>query len=202
MTVEDIKNLPEDFKKAVKELYKRFDIAPVTQPVVQNPVQAPVTLSESKLQDGTVVKYESLTPGAVLTVVGPDGELPAPSGEHTLEDGTKIVVGEGGKIESVTPGQAPPMMNNAPQAPNILMEKHEKLKAEFSALSVELAKQKQSFEAQVKKLNDEVAVFKKDVAEFIGLFNAISDIPSAKPIETPKNKHEKPSRLNRIINAK
>lgn len=60
---------------------------------------------DAKLNDGTIVRVEAdaFAEGLPLLVVTPDGLIPAPTGEHTLEDGTVIVVDEAGLITSVTP---------------------------------------------------------------------------------------------------
>lgn len=52
---------------------------------------------DAKLEDGTVVRVEgdSLAEGAAVFVVTEEGEVPAPDGVHTLEDGTKIQTAEG-----------------------------------------------------------------------------------------------------------
>lgn len=59
---------------------------------------------DAKLVDGQTVIHvdgENFEVGAQLHVVTPDGMIPAPAGEHTTEDGTKIVVDEAGIITSV-----------------------------------------------------------------------------------------------------
>jgi len=56
-----------------------------------------------KLNDGTtIVSYDGEVPaqGMPLFVVTPEGRIPAPDGEHTLEDGTVLVV-IGGLIAEV-----------------------------------------------------------------------------------------------------
>jgi hypothetical protein len=66
-----------------------------------------VKLATAKLKDGTVVEAEELAPGAALVVVAEDGsKSPAPAGEHTLEDGTVVLVDESGSIVSLKPLEA------------------------------------------------------------------------------------------------
>jgi hypothetical protein len=51
-----------------------------------------------KLADGTEIEVSGeVAPGSVVTIQG----VPAPAGEHVLEDGTKIEVAEGGVITEV-----------------------------------------------------------------------------------------------------
>ena len=63
-----------------------------------------VKLASAKLVDGTVVEAEEFVPGAALVVVAEDGsKSPAPTGEHTLEDGSVVLVDESGSIVSIEP---------------------------------------------------------------------------------------------------
>lgn len=64
-----------------------------------------IKLESAKLIDGvTVVEYEKLEPGFPVFVVDAEGnKVPAPAGEHVLEDGiTKIEVDEAGLIMEVS----------------------------------------------------------------------------------------------------
>jgi hypothetical protein len=66
-----------------------------------------VKLATAKLKDGTVVEAEEFVPGAALVVVAEDGsKSPAPAGEHTLEDGSVVLVDESGAIVSLKPMEA------------------------------------------------------------------------------------------------
>jgi len=66
-----------------------------------------VKLATAKLKDGTVVEAEEFVPGAALVVVAEDGsKSPAPAGEHTLEDGTVVLVDESGSLVSLKPIEA------------------------------------------------------------------------------------------------
>lgn len=59
------------------------------------------TFADAKLMDGTIVSAESFEPGQPLFIVDEAGErIPAPEGEHIMEDGTKVMVKEG-VIESI-----------------------------------------------------------------------------------------------------
>jgi len=68
----------------------------------------PATLTSGKLSDGTEIKYPGeLAVGTSVIVVTPEGEIPAPDGEHTLEDGT-IIKTEGGNITEIMAVQTKP----------------------------------------------------------------------------------------------
>lgn len=60
---------------------------------------APIQLMKAKLADGTEVEVTELAVGGIVTIQG----VPAPIGEHQLEDGTTIVVGDNGAITEIKP---------------------------------------------------------------------------------------------------
>jgi len=68
-----------------------------------------IKLEAAKLIDGvTAIEYERLEPGFPVFIVAEDGSTksPAPAGDHTLEDGTKIEVDEAGIIVEVSAAEA------------------------------------------------------------------------------------------------
>ena len=66
----------------------------------------PVKLERATLADGTVVEVEKLEVGFPVSIVAEDGSMtPAPEGEHTLEDGTKIMVDANGAIVEIMPAE-------------------------------------------------------------------------------------------------
>ena len=85
-------------KKALEQI-KAMLFSEQAQVVSQDEVQ--VEFAEGVLADGTIVKFDKLEAGGMISVVTPDGEIPAPVGEHELEDGTIIVVSEEGVISEV-----------------------------------------------------------------------------------------------------
>lgn len=67
--------------------------------------KAPQKFMDAKLKDGTIVSWEGDAPAMGLPIMVVDeagNKLPAPDGEHELEDGTVIVV-SGGMIVEVKP---------------------------------------------------------------------------------------------------
>ncbi len=60
---------------------------------------AAVKMMEAKLKDGTIVEVSELAIGGIVTIDG----APAPVGEHELEDGSKIVLGDNGVIMEIKP---------------------------------------------------------------------------------------------------
>ena len=71
---------------------------------------APIQLATAKLADGTEIEVTELAVGGIVTIQG----VPAPVGEHQLEDGTIIVVGDNGAITEIKPAmtEEPPMQED------------------------------------------------------------------------------------------
>lgn len=189
------KLIPDSLKKQIKEVSQKFNQAPILTPPPAN--EPPVQLQEATLTDGTVIKYNTptLAVGSEVTIVSAEGEMPAPEGELTLQDGTIIkVVNQGGKavVESVTPGAGAP-----PAAPV-----QQEAATDVNAKILEIASLLKGFQEDTKSkfsvqenLNKELAETKKELAELKANFSAFAKVvdevfslPSAAPIETPKNK--------------
>ena len=62
-----------------------------------------------ELKDGGMIKTdtETLEVGSMVLVSTPDGEKPAPTGEHTLADGRSIMVDGEGKVTEIKESNAP-----------------------------------------------------------------------------------------------
>lgn len=87
-------------KKALEQIKSLLFADQVAIEVPQEEV-VEVEFAEGVLADGSIVKFDKLEAGGLITLVTPDGEVPAPVGEHELEDGTKIIVAEQGMIAEV-----------------------------------------------------------------------------------------------------
>lgn len=96
------KEILEKLKVTFSELVNGAEVpAPETAPEMVAPIKA-------KLKDGTEVEITELGVGGVVTIAG----QPAPTGEHVLEDGTVIVVGENGVISEMKPVEGAPMVED------------------------------------------------------------------------------------------
>lgn len=61
-----------------------------------------VKMIEATLKDGTKVEVTELAIGGIVTIDG----VSAPAGEHTLSDGTMIVLGDNGAIMEIKPAES------------------------------------------------------------------------------------------------
>jgi len=103
--------------------------------------------ADAKLVDGTIVSADAFEPGNDLFILDEAGErVAAPDGEHTLEDGTKVVVKEG-KIETIVKAE----------------ESGEMPKEEEMAVEVEV----EPYIEEVPEKEKEIAVLKQMVDELM-----------------------------------
>ena len=70
-----------------------------SMPMPSGETAAPVKMMEAKLKDGTIVEVTELAVGGIVTIEG----APAPVGEHILESGETIVLGDNGVIMEIKP---------------------------------------------------------------------------------------------------
>jgi spore coat protein CotH len=91
--------------------------------LVAQPTQTQMETITGTLMDGTVIEVTSLEVGGIVTIEG----VPAPVGEHTLSDGTVVVLGENGAIMEIKP-----MIEEMPI--EATMPKVEDMSAKFSTL--------------------------------------------------------------------
>ena len=98
--IEILKKLKETFNEVVKNAD-----APAPAPA-ENPAPDMVVPTKAKLKDGTEVEVTEMGVGGIVTING----QPAPSGDHELEDGTILSVGDNGAITAITPSQSTPPM--------------------------------------------------------------------------------------------
>jgi hypothetical protein len=99
--MKDAQTILEKVQQFFVELVKEdqsFAVAPEMAPVSGTPEMA-VKMMDAKLADGTMVQVTELAVGGVVTIDG----MPAPVGEHKLEDGTTIVLGDNGAIMEIKP---------------------------------------------------------------------------------------------------
>jgi hypothetical protein len=151
--------------------------------------------TEGKLKDGTLIKWSGeLKEGTQITVVTAEGDMPAPDGDHILEDGTTLSVAEG-KVTKIEK----PKEEEAPAAPDFsaqIAEAKDAAQAAFSKVE-ELSK-------QVKALSDKLETaqaFNKQIFEVV---DEMANQPSEEPIATPTKsgfKKEQEDRLTKLTEA-
>lgn len=192
------KILSAEQKAELKGLFTFNTPVPVVEPE-NTPVAEPVVMGEAKLVDGTIVKYDTpeLVIGSMITVVTPDGEFPAPAGEHTLENGTVVTVDETGKVieiatkEEETPEtpEAPEVAPVTPAAMAVTPEEKQAIMDEIMAI----------FEPRLKALEDAILVSQAASSELqskFSEFGKLLDLPTNEPTKVVESKFQ--SKLNKI----
>jgi len=137
---------------------------------LEAPAPAPVkpaALNMYKLTDGTEVAISALEVGGIVTV----GDQPASAGEHTLEDGTAIVVDAAGVITEIVAA--------TPAAPDVPVE--DELAAKFSAIESTVTAQGQMLVA----LTDNVKKNSDVVAQLLSIVEKLAETPTADPAAAP-----------------
>lgn len=218
MDIKELNNLiPSDIKIKLKDFAAKFNAAPVITPtpvVPAVPAQAPpaATFGEGTLKDGiTVIKWNTpeLAVGSMITVVTPEGELPAPEGEHELQDGTKIKVEVKDGSATVTSVESPTPAPAVQAAPSNEMQNvihqitgfSEQIKT-FASEKETFASQVAEFKAQAEANKAELETVKAQFAEFVKIVAEVFELPSGNPTEAPRNKFEKPkttSKINKLL---
>lgn len=144
-----------------------------------------VEMAEYSLMDGTKVEISALEVGGSVTIEG----QPAPAGDHELMDGTEITLDENGKIiaietkvEDVNPEAEVEAKDD---------KKMEEMAEQFNASIAELVEAKRVSDEKVLELEKKV---KQGFAQVAELIEALSNTPSADPIQ-------KPNSFNSFINT-
>ena len=126
-----------------------------------------VSMATMMLKDGvTILEAEAFEAGKPVFVVAENGDkVPAPIGEHELEDGRILVITEEGMIaeikdavaEEVAPDAAPA------EAEAVEMSTEEMIKSIITSMSVEVAKQIESIRTELSAQIEEVKTTRVEV---------------------------------------
>jgi hypothetical protein len=153
------------------------------------------------LEDGTKILIDKLEIGGVVTLE--DG-TPAPVGEHTLADGTMIVLGEGGVIAEIKPKEVEDdkveieIESAEDKKPDMeeMKEKIAKIEEELNA-----GKNKMSaFEVDYSALKEASAKAQEGLQALIALVETLVNVPSQEPAEVPNGfkKHSASTKEDKI----
>jgi uncharacterized short protein YbdD (DUF466 family) len=104
--MKDAQNILEKVSLFFAELVNNEDM-----PMPSGEPKAEVKMMEAKLKDGTIVEVTELAVGGIVTIAG----VPAPVGEHELESGDVIVVGDNGAIMEIKPKMAEEVSVEVPE---------------------------------------------------------------------------------------
>ena len=189
----------------IKALFEENNAAPVeemkAEPIVE---ETKVEMAEYSLMDGTKVEISAFEIGGSVTMA--DG-TPAPAGEHQLADGTQIQLDENGIIIEISAKEEEvmPEVDTEIEAKKEEDKKIAEMQEQFEAQIAELKAAKEVSDAKVLELENKV---KQGFAQVAELIEALSNVPSADPIQKPSNFSEfvsnndiKEERLSKYRNA-
>jgi hypothetical protein len=154
------------------------------------------------LEDGTKVLIDKLEVGGVVTLE--DGS-PAPVGEHTLADGSKVILAEGGVIAEIMPKEV-----EEDKVEIEIDSKEEEKKKEEEEMKKKIAEMEgrfSAYDASFSALKSDYeglkAAFGKQGEAMQGLINLVEtlvNVPSQAPAEVPNNfkKHSASTKEDKI----
>jgi hypothetical protein len=173
------KEIIEKLRIQFNELVKNADVVPPTTPSAIPPTMPEMVMpTKAKLKDGTEVEVTELEVGGIVTIQG----LPAPIGEHELEDGTIIVVGDNGAIMEIK------VLTESGYKP-----KEEEMSAKFSAFETSTKEKFTSYEAKFADYEEKFATYEsrlnkatKVIEGLLNLTQTLAETPTGTPDQSIK----------------
>ena len=170
-------------KKALEQIKNLLFAEQVAEVVSQEEVI--IEFAEGVLADGTIVKFDNLEAGGMISVVTPDGEIPAPVGEHELEDGTVVIVTEEGiiaEVKMVEANEDEVVVEMSEEGQEVAVEEvvAETQVDKFAEISEAFNSKLAEVETKVDMLNDVT----KKLVEFMDMF---AKVETAQETQAPKN---------------
>jgi len=165
---ESITRLSDEFERVALEdgkfrLVENFEIEVKNSKIIK--VQQ--IFVDAKLEDGTQIRVEgdSLVEGAKVVVVTEEGEMPAPDGVHTLEDGTKVETKEG-VIAMVEEKIAEEQMEDLPMEEKPEVEIEVESKDPIQEIVSLLKDMMEKVSQKMKEMEEKVEEVKADFSKF------------------------------------
>lgn len=151
-----------------------------------------VKLAQMKLQDGvTVIEAESFEAGYSVGIVTPEGIVPAPVGEHILEDGRVLVIEQEGVIKEIKEAQTEEMPESEME---VEIEASEEV-SEPTAKKIIETISKESFFSEIEALKKENVELRSQLEKLSEVKEETTELvvennePAAEPIAfNPENK--------------
>jgi hypothetical protein len=178
--------------------------------------ESTMSFEEAKLADGlTIIKWEGpLAEGTSVMVISESGEVPAPDGEHELQDGRKITI-ENGKVTALVLPEAPAEMPEAPVEVEVeaKQEMAEDLKPMVEECMTKIMKMEEMIAALEAKISEKMETAeqkmgsqKEAFSQLVEIVEKLADAPS-EVIETKAinvnfkaEKDNQYNKLNEILN--
>jgi hypothetical protein len=175
-------------KKALEQIKSLLFADQVAEVVSQEEVT--IEFAEGVLADGTIVKFDKLEAGGMISVITPDGEIPAPVGEHELEDGTIIVVTEEGMIAEVKMVEAD---GNEVEVDVEMSEEDEDAKPSIEEEVIaepqvdRFAEISEAFNSKLAEVESKVDLLNDVTKKLVEFMDAFAKVETAQETQAPKN---------------
>jgi len=154
------------------------------------------------LEDGTKVMIDKLDVGGIVTLE--DGS-PAPAGEHTLADGVKIVLGEGGVIAEIMPKEVEEdkVEIEIESVEDAKKKDEEEMKKKIAEMEGKFSAYESNFSALQSDYEGLKAAFGKQSEAMQGLIQLVDtlvNVPSQAPAEVPNSfkKHSAETKADKV----
>jgi hypothetical protein len=186
----------------IKALFE--DNAAPVQELEAAPTETKVELAEYSLADGSKVEISALEVGGTVKLA--DGTSPA-MGEYQLMDGTSIQLDENGIIVEIAAPAEDTMPEEAAPA-DMNKAQDQKMAEQFADFEIKIAELEEAKKKSEEKVNELESKVKQGFAQVAELIEALSNQPTADPIQKPNSfsefvstKNIKEERLNKYRNA-
>lgn len=173
-----------------KEALKQIKSLLFANQEVASQEEVKVEFAEGVLADGTIVKFDKLEAGGMISVVTAEGEVPAPVGEHELEDGTMVVVSEPGIIAEVK--MVEPNEDEVEVEVEMSEEdEQESAKAEEEVVAEpqvdKFAEMSESFNAKFAEVEAKIEFLNDISKRLVEFMEAYAKVESVEETQAPKN---------------
>ena len=178
-------------------------------------IEEKVTMQEAKLADGvTIIKWDGeLKEGTPVSVISEDGEIPAPDGEHELDDGRKMTI-ESGKVTAImsAPEQKEPESEGGEVEINLsdVQKEIESIKESFAAYESrikDLEDKSKTDSELLSKQSETIEKQKETLKVMFQIVEKLADEPSEQVSKTEsfniklsEQKQAEQDNLNRVLN--
>lgn len=172
--MKDAQTILSQVQQFFSELVKGEETFAETMPEVSGtPEAAPVKMMEAKLKDGTMVEVTEMAVGGIVTIAG----APAPVGEHMLEDGSVIVVGDNGAIMEIKPVAEETANPAIPEEPI----GQEDMSAKFAAFESATNEKFQAYEEKFAQYEGKLTQANKVIEGLMQISKMLVEAPQAAP---------------------
>jgi hypothetical protein len=180
-----------------KEALKQIKNLLFSEQVEEVSQEVEVKFAEGVLVDGTIVSFDKLEADGKLSVVTPDGEVPAPVGEHELEDGTIVVVLEEGVISEVKAPEVAEEVVAETMAEDVILEAPMEDMPSMDVAS-EIAKLDEALSLKIADLSAKVDMLNEVSEKLVDFLETYAKQPMANETQAPKNAFHSQNKVSKL----